>query len=189
MSESSSESSSLPPADGSGSGPEDFRLRHHRHVRRVGLVAWPLFVVFGGVGLWWLYYRLLECTRGDNQTICWYSYGAPLFLLVLALGLLVFLVFELRTFGSRLEERGVPPGPETSAGGVHRVVRHTRHGYRNLDAGHQVHVRRTFFVTVALWGCFAGFGVFYSEQPALAAILTGLAIALVAALMNRYWFR
>lgn len=148
-----------------------------------------MFILFAVVGLSWLYVRLMMCTGGFWIRTCWYSYGGPLFLLILIFGMLGFLLLELRAFGEGLEERDLVPRLAPSENRARRVIHHTRHGYRNLASDHQASVRNTFFVTVALWGCFAGFGLFYWGQPALAAILLGIVSAVLAYLVNRFWFQ
>jgi len=154
----------------------------HKRIAVVGWLVWPLLILWVPIFFMWLGYRLVSCTSDVSLVVCDWAFLAPLIPGGLIVGCLAFAVLTLHqrgreaTFDAQVER--------LSQVNLKRVALNVRWGYRGLRETHKKHVRRTMLFFAFTLSMFVGFWVYYFGLPALASMIVGIAIVVLAVMFN-----
>ncbi len=150
----------------------------HRRIAVVGWLVWPLLILLVPTFFVWLGYRLVSCTSDVSVVLCDWGFLVPLIPGGLLAVCLAFAVFTLHqrgrqsTFDAQFEK--------LSRVNPKRVTHYVRGGYRALHATHKKHVLRTILFFSFSAGVLVGFWMYVFGLPALASMMFGISIVLIA---------
>ena len=154
----------------------------HKRIAIAGWLVWPLLILFLPTFFMWLGYRLVSCTSDVSPVLCNWGFLVPLIPGGLIVGCLGFAVLTLHRRGRQTAfdaqvERQSRINPK-------RIAHYVRGGYRGLWETHKKHVQRTILFFSFGLSVLTGFWAFYFGLPALASMMLGVAILVVAFMFN-----